>query len=138
MKYKGNKRCKCHSPKTEVMGKVGYENASPEERMRMVKEIAHEANAAQREVMGLEAPNTEASFEFDKELIRLIGITYTTMEERLDFYDKLKSYIESEKNKAREEVKNHLQNIINEFGGNAEQCLAILEEVLAGKTDVEL
>lgn len=49
-------------------------------------------------------PNTEASEEFDEELIRLIGITYTTAEEQLAFYDKLKALIHTEREKAREET----------------------------------
>lgn len=151
-----DKDCPCHSPNTEASGRVVGKCLSPQcshnlhgrdinlpcsiRALSVHKCCEHcEENGHAPHSEG--CPDWEAQFDEAFPITRKkIGIQwrnsrYISPTEVKDF---IRKTIESEKNKAREALKNHLQNIINEFGGNAEQCLAILEEILAGKTDVEL
>lgn len=138
--YRGNVcACKCHSTNmTEVMEKVDKMIGGAVRRLGSEEFIEGQT----QHVMGLEAPNTEAREDMNYWLhsyMRQIPLSEEVLLKMIeDILRHHRKELESEKNKAREALKNHLQNIINEFGGNAEQCLAILEEILAGKTDVEL
>lgn len=152
-----NAACECHTAKAslpEQEADLGENNTCLvcNKRICTCPERNSDGSWKEQEVQNPYIPSgaspdfvhAQQEMSFDAELVRLIGITYTTGDERLTFYDRLQEYITSRKTQELERVRKVVERMkmsvihLNPRFGTGNEYGAYnraLKDVLAALTD---